>query len=190
MRKGRLKASNFGSVLKAKRVTPSLKKRLLGEYDLSRVKAIQWGVQNEQEAINAFTATTGLPVEETGVWLDTSGVLGASPDGLLGQRHALEVKCPYTQRNREISEGVLNDAFCLKRNEDGTYALKQDHVYWDQVQGQMYLTKRQFCYFVVWTTKESVILLIKRDESWAPNIDLLSDFHFLQLLPRITAGEL
>lgn len=34
-RKGRLTASNFGSILKAKRVTPSLIKHLLGEYDLS-----------------------------------------------------------------------------------------------------------------------------------------------------------
>ena len=42
-RRGRLTASNFGSVLNAKRITPSLVKRLLGEYDLSRVKAVQWG---------------------------------------------------------------------------------------------------------------------------------------------------
>ena len=35
-RRGRLTASNFGSVLQAKRVTPSLLKRLLGEYDLSQ----------------------------------------------------------------------------------------------------------------------------------------------------------
>ncbi|KAL9978422.1 hypothetical protein ACROYT_G015935 [Oculina patagonica] len=34
-RKVRLTASNFGSVLQAKRVTPSLLKRLLGEYDLT-----------------------------------------------------------------------------------------------------------------------------------------------------------
>ena len=54
-RKGRLTGSNFGSVLKAKRITPSLLKRLLGEYDLSRVKAVQWGVNNEEEAIKAFT---------------------------------------------------------------------------------------------------------------------------------------
>ncbi|KAJ7376282.1 hypothetical protein OS493_035643 [Desmophyllum pertusum] len=45
-RRGRLTASNFGCVLKAKRITPSLLKRLLGEYDLSRVKAVQWGVNN------------------------------------------------------------------------------------------------------------------------------------------------
>ena len=40
VRKGRLTASNFGSVINAKRVTPSLIKRLLGEYDISRVKAV------------------------------------------------------------------------------------------------------------------------------------------------------
>ena len=35
VRKWRLTASNFGSVIDAKRVTPSLIKRLLGEYDIS-----------------------------------------------------------------------------------------------------------------------------------------------------------
>ena len=35
IRKSRLTASNFGSILSAKRVTPSLIKRQLGEYDLT-----------------------------------------------------------------------------------------------------------------------------------------------------------
>lgn len=52
--RGRLTASNFGAVLAAKRVTPLLLKKLLGEYDLSGVKAIQWGVNNEAEAIKEF----------------------------------------------------------------------------------------------------------------------------------------
>ena len=82
-RRGRLTASNFGSVLKAKRVTPSLLKRLLGEYDLSRVKAVQWGVNNEEEAIKAFTLKTGKTVKETGIWFHSSGILGASPDGIV-----------------------------------------------------------------------------------------------------------
>ena len=82
-RRGRLTASNFGSVLKAKRVTPSLLKRLLGGYDLSRVKAVQWGVNNEEEAIKAFTLKTGKTVKETGIWFHSSGILGASPDGIV-----------------------------------------------------------------------------------------------------------
>ena len=101
LRKGRLTASNFGSVLNAKRVTPSLIKRLLGEYDISRVKAVTWGVNNEKEALKAFEKSTGLQVQDTGLWLDSSGVLGASPDGLIGRRSVLEVKCPYTQRNSQ-----------------------------------------------------------------------------------------
>ena len=82
-RRGRLTASNFGSVLKAKRVTPSLPKRLLVEYDLSRVKAVQWGVNNEEEAIKAFTLKTGKTVKGTGIWFHSSGILGASPDGIV-----------------------------------------------------------------------------------------------------------
>jgi len=60
IRKDRLTASNFGCVLNAKRVTPSLLKWLLGDYDLSRVKAVQWGVTNEPEALKALTSKTGL----------------------------------------------------------------------------------------------------------------------------------
>ena len=58
-RKGRLTTSNFGYVINAKRATPSLIKKLLGEYDISRVKAVQWGTVNEGEAIKAFEAKTG-----------------------------------------------------------------------------------------------------------------------------------
>ncbi|CAH3036637.1 unnamed protein product [Pocillopora meandrina] len=105
-RRGRLTASNFGSVLHAKRVTPSLLKRLLGEYDISRVKAVQWGVNNEAEAIKAFTNLTAKTVQETGLWLDGSGILGASPDGIVDEDSVLEVKCPYTERNMTMEEAV------------------------------------------------------------------------------------
>ena len=98
-RRGCLTASNFGSVLKAKRVTPSLLKRHLGEYDLSRVKAVQWGVNNEKEAIKAFTLKTGKTVKETEIWFHSSGILGASPDGIVDHETAFEAKCPYTESN-------------------------------------------------------------------------------------------
>ena len=40
---GRLTAIYFGSFINANRVTPSLIKRLSGEYDISHVKAVAWG---------------------------------------------------------------------------------------------------------------------------------------------------
>ena len=47
IRKGRLTVSNFGSLLNCKRVTRCLMKGVLGQYDLSRVQAINWGIINK-----------------------------------------------------------------------------------------------------------------------------------------------
>lgn len=190
-RRGRLTASNFGSVLKAKRVTPSLIKRLLGEYDLSRVKAVQWGVNNEKEAIKAFTLKTGKIVKDTGIWFDSSGILGASPDGIVDDETVLEAKCPYTERNLTIEEALNSTSFCLEKIESGQgYTLRKDHVYWDQVQGQMYLSCRKFCFFVVWTTKDVAVMKIERDDLWSANIPQLIKFYCDYIFPKIVEGEL
>ena len=189
VRKGRLTASNFGCVLNAKRVTPSLLKRLLGDYNLSRVKAVQWGVTNEPEALKAFSLKTGLQVTETGVWLDESGILGASPDGLVEDDSVLEAKCPYTQRNLTIAEAVKDSSFCLEEK-DGMIQLKKDHVYWHQTQGHMFFTKRRKCYFVVWTLKDFVVLEIYRDNCWTEKVQQLRDFYLNHLFPKIVEGEL
>ena len=190
-RRGRLTASNFGSVLRAKRVTPSLLKRLLGEYDLSRVKAIQWGVNNEAEAVKAFTNLTGETVKETGIWLDGSGILDASPDGIVAGDSVLEVKCPYAERNMTIEEAVnTSPNFCLKKTESGQYALKEEHVYWHQVQGEIHFSHRMFCYFVVWTCKDVVVLKISKDELWSENISKLTQFYFEHLFSKVVEGQL
>ena len=191
-RKGRLTASNFGVVLKAKRVTPSLLKRLLGEYDLSRVKAVQWGVNYEEEPIKAFTSKTGKRVEDTGIWFHSSGILGASPDGIVDDQTVLEAKCPYTERNMTIEEAVQSLAtFCLEKCEsEQCYTLKKDHIYWHQVQGEMYFSQRKCCYFVVWTAKNSAVIRIERDDTWAANIPLLTQFYFNHIFPKVVEGEL
>lgn len=185
VRKGRLTASNFGAVLLSKRVTPSLKKRLMGEYDLSGVKAIMWGVHNESEAVKFFTTVTGLAVIPTGIWLDESGILGASPDGLVDSDYVLEVKCPYSFKDSTISDASENKLFCLRKCTDDSYELRPDHVYWHQVQGQMYLTNRSHCYFVVWTLKDAKIITIKLDLNYATRIQELRDFYYTHMLPCI-----
>ena len=184
LRKGRLTASNFGAVLNSKRVTPSLIKRVLGEYSLSGVQAINWGINNEAEAIKAFVQATGLTVEDSGLWLDPSGILGASPDGLIGSNCVLEVKCPFTQRHSEMAEAVKSKDFCLEKNETG-YSLKKTHVYWHQVQGQLFITQREICFFVVWTLKETLVLQINKDEQWGENFDTLKTFFKEHMLKKI-----
>lgn len=169
-------ASNFGVVLKAKRVTASLLARVLGKQQaLDGVLSVQWGIVNEREAIRAFTAATDMPVQESGLWLSPSGLLGASPDGLVGSSAVLEAKCPYDARYITIREASQLKSFCVSM-EDGSYTLRRDHTYWHQVQGQFHLTARQTCYFVVWTTKDSVIIPIAQDDNWQSNLLALEEF--------------
>ena len=45
-----------------------------------------------------------------------------------------EAKCPYTERNMTIEEAVnTSPDLCLKKTENSPYALKEEHVYWQQV---------------------------------------------------------
>ena len=177
-RRGRLTASNFGSVLQAKR-------------DLSQVKAVHWGVNNGTEALKAFTRLTGKTFLETGIWLDASGIIGASPDGLVDENSALEAECPYTERKMTIEEAVnTSPNFCLEKTEGGQYALKKKHVYWHQIQGEMFFSHRKFCYFIIWTMKDVVVIKIARDETWSENIPKLVQFYFYHLFPKVVEGQL
>ena len=190
-RKGRLTAGNFGPVLTAKRVTPSLLKRLMGEYDLSGVKAITWGVNNEKEAVNAYEKSNCLKAEPTGIWFEESSIPVATPDGLVGQKGILEVKCSYTFRNSTIEEAMKSESFYLDKQKD-KIELKRDHKfgYWHQIQGQLHLTNRMYCYFILWTVKGHVTLVIHRDDEWKPNLDILRDFYFHQYYPKMIEGQL
>ena len=118
----------------------------MGEYDLSRVKAVPWGVNNEEEAIKAFTANTGKRVEDTEIWSHSSGILDASPDGIVDDQTVLEAKCPYTERSMTIEEAVQSSAtfFVEKCESEQCETLKKDHIYWHQVQGKMYFSQRNF----------------------------------------------
>ena len=55
-----------------------------------------------------------LPVQESGLWLDLCGTLGASPDGLVGKNEIVEVKCPYTYRNTTVEKAAESKDFYKK----------------------------------------------------------------------------
>ena len=109
---------------------------------------------------------------ETGVWLHHFVVLSASPDGLVGEDSVLEAKCPYTHRDLTMKEAIKTSNSYLEKK-DGEIVLKRDHVYWHEVEGHLFLTKRNKCYFVVWTLKEFVVLEIQQDDSWEIKIEEL-----------------
>jgi hypothetical protein len=146
------------------------------------VQAIQWGIEHERDAISTYEKATGSEVKACGLLVSPNGFLGASPDGFVGENVALEVKCPRQMRSSKFSDVVSNDkTFFIGKIDnsecDSQRFLKPDHAYYHQVQGQMYLSGRSECHFVVWSPEEAIILKVAKDDTWASKLVLMSSFH-------------
>ncbi|KAF5275336.1 hypothetical protein FQR65_LT16684 [Abscondita terminalis] len=141
-RKFRLTASNFGTVLaccKRNRFPPSLFNSLLGAYTLDGVKSIQWGKTHEQNGIEFLQKQLNAKIQPTGIWLTNSGLLGASPDGLLGEDSIIKIKIPQC---------------IISYNDNGEIVVNTNHNYYHQIQGNLHILKRTQCYLYIWTLKE------------------------------------
>ncbi|XP_062588594.1 uncharacterized protein LOC134250257 [Saccostrea cucullata] len=198
---------------KRNRYSVSLYKRLCSAYDLSKKDAIIWGMCNEKVAIEKYRTFGDAVVEPTGWYLaQCNGVLGSSPDVFIRRPAAfgfsyqnpgladilemlnvkpeiLEVKCPFSAKNMTIPEAIekVHD-FCLEvQNFNGvkSFKLRENHQYYDQVQGQLHITGKSLCDFMVWTPKDCAIVRINKDINWEINISVLTDFYFCKFLPYL-----
>jgi putative phage-type endonuclease len=94
--------------------------------------AMQWGIDTEPFAREAYEARNGVKVVQVGFCLHpTIKDAGASPDGLVGDDGLIEIKCPNTSTH----VGTLIDQKALTK-------------YIPQIQFQMACTGRQWCDFV------------------------------------------
>ena len=192
-RKGRITASNFGSVIaaiKRKRYPESLFKTLLGEYDLSSVRAIQWGIEHETCGVAEFDKQLNVATTDAGLWLHRTGILGASPDGLVGEDTVVEVKCLYKYRTASVSDAIEKEKdFIVQKDPSGSLTVNTSHKFYHQVQGQLYLTGRNTGQLVLWTPAETRVFEILKCPSWEANITAMIDFYVNTLLPRILQGK-
>lgn len=93
--------------------------------------AMQRGKEIEDEARSFYEFTTGESVRKVGFCLSDCGRWGASPDGLVGQDGLLEIKCPTLA----VHVGYLLDG-------------KVPTDYFQQTQGQLYVTGRKWSDFI------------------------------------------
>ena len=100
---------------------------------------MQWGIDHEAEAVQAFTDKTGLVVDKHGLaqeLITMSEHIGCTPDGLINSTHGLELKCPKSVTH--ISYWAIKNGDDLKKH--------CPNYYW-QVQGSMMITGREEWYF-------------------------------------------
>lgn len=111
-------------------------------------EAIQWGIDQEGPARDAYVKATGNVVVEVGfVDHPTIKLAGASPDGLVGDDGLLEIKCPTTATH---IENLLNE--------------EVKEQYRLQMLWQLACTRRKWCDFVSFDPRlpDDMQLFIKR----------------------------
>lgn len=95
-----------------------------------------------------------LKVLPAGLFVDFNlPFLAASPDGLIGNDAIIEIKCPYSAKDLSPDDAQKQNKLKFMEIESENLILKKNHNYYFQVQGQLHITQRNLCYFVVWTPK-------------------------------------
>jgi putative phage-type endonuclease len=146
-RVGKVTASQFKHVLaKTQKGLPTAARttylwqqvieRLTGQpAPVARTMAMQWGTDQEPAALQAYAEAHVLHVEAVGFVQHPTLAVGCSPDGLVTEDMAatglVEIKCPFNSANHL---------------ETWLSGMPEEHT--AQVQGQMWLTDRQWCDFV------------------------------------------
>lgn len=131
-------------------------------------------------------------LSESGLRISTAyPFLAASPDAVFDcschGRSVVEVKCPFKHSLVTVREAAtIDNDFCLCVNSTGRLMLKRNHNYYFQIQIQMLVCDVEFCYFVVYTTVDLVILRIAFNRAFTLSIiPKLKAFAETVLLPEM-----
>jgi putative phage-type endonuclease len=159
-REGKLTASSFAA---AAGLGPGSRqqvwRRHMGLEEFYQNEAMNWGTENEPHALAAYsthflvegeaTSLVGFVQHKDLAWL------GCSPDVLVGSKGLGEIKCP-------ASKVIYPDV---------------PIYYMAQMQGQMEVTDREWCDFIVWTPDALSVRRVQRcPEYWQWLYEKLADF--------------
>ena len=190
-RKFRLTASNFHKIVKRqKEVTEKFVTSLMYPTPFSAPQT-DYGKAHEKLAKKEYSQKKpSVHVHDCGFVVNPQFTfLGASPDGkVCCEAGALEIKCPYSARDKTIKEAVEKvNNFCLMERQD-EICLEPDHDYMYQVQGQLMITGAPFCEFAVYTKKDMHIQQSLPHEKFEHHMrNKLSAFYKIHILPNVTA---
>lgn len=173
LRAGKFTGSRFADLMATTRSGPSASRAnlivtlaleiLTGEPEQTyQNDAMRRGTELEPFARGAYEAHTGELVEQVAfVEHQTMPYVGVSPDGLLGSDGLIEIKCPASQAKH------------LAALRDGSHATE----YRWQIQGQLWVTGRQWCDAVSYDPRfpEGLQLAIRRVERDEKAIKELQD---------------
>lgn len=160
----RITASHFGQICKMRPTTPctnTVKNLLYTKFTGNQ--ATRYGIANEPLAKQALSEHLSIQVENCGLFVDEEHFyLGATPDGLVEHDSIIEIKCPSVISTVSPKQGIIDKKIkfgILDKND--LLHLKRNHGYYYQVQGQLAITNRTFCYFCIWSSHGILVEKVK-----------------------------
>lgn len=124
-----------------------------GSYYVTSAKSMEWGTENEAEAIAEYSKVQCVAVDSSPFqFFEYTSAVGCTPDGIVDQDGCIEVKCPY--------DPAVHVNTLLTRKVPKDYE-------W-QVIGHLLCTGRQWCDFISFDPRMQrpqrlVVIRVERD---------------------------
>lgn len=149
---------------------------------------MQYGIENEdfgRRALQKALSRRGINVSirPCGLFLHQSGVLAASPDGVIDDETIVEIKCLSKYRNdregalRCANYGIIGSGMDLK--------LSQQSIWYDQIQAQLHITNTNICFLICYIPNNSIIIRVPKDQNWGRNINKLVNYYWDVVFPKL-----
>lgn len=191
-RVGRITASNFGSILHFRFTDKEenyISKSIMGKTSRSCVPSLSFGKLHEPVARQLYfdkykKEHKQAEIKLCGLFIDsTNPYLGASPDGLVSCKCCgeglLEIKCSFTHQHKLPKEACMDNHYHVTLDENENVRLKIDTSWYIQIQGQMGVSRKQWCDFVFYTKKGFIVDRIYYDEQIFKTIVEKSQLFFM-----------
>jgi len=159
-------ASSFSKIITSKgassKSADKYMYRLAGEFitktpeETYQSQAMKTGNEREDDARQLYEIINGVEVVQVGFCLTDDKKCGCSPDSLVGDEGMLEIKCP----NIDTHVGYLLSG-------------KLPTAYYQQVQGQLFVTGRQWCDFMsFYPGLEPMFVRVERHEGFIEKLQV------------------
>jgi putative phage-type endonuclease len=151
IRKEKITASNCATILELNpyKTKQEFIKNMKSSIICEPNEAMQWGIDNEQVAIQKYEKLYNTTVYEFGLIVhENIKWLGASPDGICSNGKMVEIKCPRWRKISNITP----------------------HYIWVQIQIQLEVCDLEECDLFEYTPTFNKCTLIKRNHEWFANV--------------------
>ena len=148
-----------------------------------------YGLLMEEPALECYKRCTDFNIIELGLLVNPCiPWFRYSPDSIVPDRLIVEIKSPRIERFVTAKEAINEISYIVINDNHGTVTLRRKHMYFCQVQLEMFMTNVKLCHFIV----DSIFITeVEYDEKLVKNSYLpdLQHVYFRYILKALITNK-